>query len=95
MYLQAKRYQLDNIVGRPEVQAFAGSLDGVRATKGVFVTTSRFSSQARDFVDRISKKIILIDGDELARLLIDHNVGIRISNVYELKKIDEDFFNDE
>ena len=95
VYLQAKRYQRDNSVGRPEVQAFAGSLDGVRATKGVFVTTSTFSSQAREFVDRIAKKIILIDGEELSRLLIEHNVGVRTSNTYQLKKVDEDFFSDE
>lgn len=92
VYIQAKRYQPDTSVGRPEVQAFSGSLDGVGATKGVFVATSSFSSGARDFAERIAKRIILIDGEELARLLIQHNVGVRLSNTFEIKKIDEDYF---
>ena len=93
VYIQAKRYSRDHSVGRPDVQSFAGSLDGVGATKGVFVTTSTFAKPAREFVDRISKRIVLIDGDELARLMIQHNVGVRVRNMYEVKKIDEDYFS--
>ena len=95
VYVQAKRYQPGSNVGRPDVQAFSGSLDGVSATRGVFVTTSAFSSQAREYAGQIAKRLILIDGDELSNLLIQHNVGVRTSEAYEVKKIDEDFFSQE
>lgn len=94
VYMQAKRYAADNSVGRPEVQGFAGSLDGVRATKGIFITTSSFTSAAREFAERISKRIILIDGSELARLMVRHNVGVRVRATYEIKKVDEDYFSE-
>ncbi len=74
IYIQAKRW--DNTVGRPVIQAFAGSLDGQRATKGVFITTSDFSQEARDYVGKIPKQIVLIDGALLAELMIDSNVGV-------------------
>ncbi len=94
VYMQAKRYADGSSVGRPDVQAFAGSLDGVRATKGIFITTSQFTSTAREFADRIAKRIILIDGSELARLMVRHNVGVRVRITYELKGVDEDYFSD-
>jgi restriction system protein len=94
VYVQAKRYGDSNAVGRSEVQSFAGSLDGVGATKGIFFGTSTFSQGARDYVGRISKRIVLIDGAELARLMVRHNVGVRTRTTYELKKVDEDYFTE-
>jgi restriction system protein len=91
VYVQAKLYTNTN-VGRPDVQAFVGSLVGLGATKGVFVTTSSFSQQAVDFVRHLSQRIILIDGPKLADLMIEHNVGVRINRSIEFKRIDEDFF---
>lgn len=93
IYVQAKRWQ-DN-VGRPTVQAFAGALDGMRARKGVMITTSSFSREATDFVKIIDKKIVLIDGEQLTNLMIDHSVGVTTSHTYVIKKIDHDFFEEE
>lgn len=93
VYVQAKRY-MDQTVGRPDVQAFAGSLEGQRARKGVFITTSQFSSDARSFVQRIEKRIVLIDGKELARLMIDHGVGVAELRRYSLLRLDETFFEE-
>ncbi len=94
VYVQAKRYAADNTVGRSEVQGFAGSLDGFRATKGIFFTTSAFSRGAREFVGQISKRIVLIDGSELARLMVEHGVAIRTRQTFEIKTVDEDYFAD-
>jgi restriction system protein len=94
IYLQAKRYR-DNTIGRPDIQAFAGALDMHRARKGVFITTSNFSKDARDFVTRIEKRIVLIDGRELAALMIEHNVGVSIRELYAVKAIDSDYFLEE
>jgi restriction system protein len=94
VHFQAKRYAEGNTVGSSEVQSFAGSLDGVGATKGIFVTTSTFSKGAREFAQRIAKKIVLIDGSELARLMIRHDVGVRTRETYKLKKADEDYFSE-
>jgi restriction system protein len=93
IYIQAKRWQ--NTVGRPEIQAFAGSLEGVRGRKGVFITTSSFSSEAKEYVSRIEKKIVLIDGPLLAALLIDFNIGVTSVNTYEVKRVDTDYFSEE
>jgi restriction system protein len=93
IYLQAKRWEAT--VGRPVVQAFAGSLEGFRARKGVLITTSQFSSDAKEYVDRIEKKIVLIDGEQLAELMIDHNVGVTVQNTYVLKRVDGDYFEEE
>lgn len=90
VYVQAKRW--DNVVGRPIVQAFAGSLEGQRARKGVLITTSQFSQEARDYVSRIEKKIVLIDGEQLAQYLIEHGVGVTESASYTVKRLDLDYF---
>ncbi len=93
IYLQAKRWE--GTVGRPIVQAFAGSLEGHRARKGVLITTSQFSPDALDYVTRIEKKIVLIDGDELAKLMIDFGIGVAADAVYEIKQLDTDYFEEE
>jgi len=93
IYLQAKRWE--GTVGRPIVQAFAGSLEGHRARKGVLITTSQFSPDALDYVTRIEKKIVLIDGDELAKLMIDYGIGVAADATYEIKRLDTDYFEEE
>lgn len=93
IYIQAKRW--DNTVGRPEIQKFVGALTGQRAKKGLFITTSDFSSDAVDYVSRIDAKVVLIDGETLAQLMIDHNVGVSTIGTYEIKKIDSDYFSEE
>jgi restriction system protein len=95
VYLQAKRYADGNAVGRPEVQKFLGSLVGMGATKGVFVTTSKFSSDAVEFARHLSQRIILIDGSRLTELMIEHGVGVRLSRAIEFKRLDENFFDEE
>jgi restriction system protein len=90
IYIQAKRW--DRTVGRPEIQQFAGALAGQRARKGVFITTSSFSNDAKSYVAGIDSKIVLIDGEQLAQLMIDHSVGVATDTVYELKRIDSDYF---
>jgi restriction system protein len=94
IYIQAKKW-VDTVVGRPTVQAFAGSLEGHRARKGVMITTSSFSNDARGYVQKIEKKIVLIDGKRLAQLMIEHNIGVIVTKVYTLKKLDQDFFGAE
>jgi restriction system protein len=94
-YIQAKRWDLNATVGRPEIQKFAGALQGHRARKGVFITTGSFSKDARDDVSRIDSKIVLIDGEHLARLMIDFGVGVTHVASYELKRIDDDYFSEE
>lgn len=95
IYVQAKRYAPHVSVVRPEVQGFLGSLVGVGASKGVFVTTSSFSTPATDFVQHLPQRIVLIDGDRLADLMIEHGVGIRVARSVEVKRLDEDFFVEE
>lgn len=90
--IQAKRWK--DCVGRPNVQAFAGSMEAHRAKKGVMITTSTFSAEARDFVNRIERKIVLIDGKQLSQLMIDYNVGVAASRTYTIKKVDNDYFVD-
>lgn len=94
VYVQAKRYGAGNAVGRPEVQAFSGSLDGVSATKGVLITTGSISLAAREYASRIAKRIILIDGMELARLMVEQEIGVRVTEIYKIKKIDENYFTE-
>lgn len=93
VYIQAKRYAPENVVGRPALQAFIGSLTGESASKGVFVTTSSFSKEARDYVRRVQQRVVLIDGSRLARLMIDHGVGVRVDKTYVLRSIDANFFD--
>jgi restriction system protein len=93
IYVQAKRWE--GTVGRPEIQKFAGALQGHRASKGVFITASGYSREALEYANLINTKIILIDGEQLASMMIDHNVGVSTVGMYELKKIDADYFEGE
>jgi restriction system protein len=93
LYIQAKRWE--STVGRPVVQAFAGSLEGMRAKRGVLITTSRFSKEAYDYIKLIEKRIILIDGEQLAQLLIEYKVGVSEAERYIVKKIEYDYFDEE
>jgi restriction system protein len=93
IYIQAKRWK--GTVGRPIAQEFAGSLEGHRARKGVLITTSQFSQEAWDYVSRIEKKIVLIDGVHLAQLMIDHGIGVAEVATYTVKKVDSDYFSEE
>ncbi len=90
IYVQAKRW--DGTVGRPIVQGFAGSLAGRQASKGVFITTGTFSADAQDYVKYLAMRIVLIDGSALARLMIEHNVGVAVTSTYEIKRVDSDYF---
>ena len=92
IYLQAKRW--DGTVGRPEIQKFAGALQGQRARKGILITTSTFSADALEYVSRIDTKIILIDGARLTKLMFDHGIGVTSASNYEVKRIDSDYFAD-
>ncbi len=92
IYVQAKRWQ--DAVGRKEIQSFVGALAGQQANKGIFITTSEFSRNAVDYAKSISQKVILIDGDRLADLMMEHNIGIAKSHAYELKRIDSDYFEE-
>ena len=91
IYIQAKRWQ--HSVGRPELQGFVGSLEGHRARKGVFITTSRFSREAMDYSERTEKKVVLINGEQLAELMIDFGVGVQDVSTYTVKRVDSDYFN--
>lgn len=93
IYIQAKKWE--NSVGRPIVQAFAGSLEGQRARKGILITSSYFTEDAKDYVKRIEKRIVLIDGDQLTQLMIDYGVGVSEKAIYVVKRVDEDYFNQE
>lgn len=92
IYLQAKRWT--NPVGRPVIQQFAGALVGQNASKGVFITTSSYSKEARNYVAGLHQKIVLIDGNELAKYMIEYNVGVNTKKVYEVKRIDNDYFEE-
>ena len=92
IYVQAKRWQ--NAVGRKEIQSFVGALAGQQAHKGIFITTSDFADTARNYAKNIAQKVILLDGDRLADLMIQHNIGVSLSHAYEIKKIDSDYFEE-
>jgi restriction system protein len=92
VYVQAKRFAQEKSVPVREVRDFVGGLEGYRATKGVFVTTSYFPAAAYDYVSRVHKRIVLIDGSELAALMLRHCVGVRVTDVYQLKRLDEHYF---
>ncbi|MGB9863611.1 MAG: restriction endonuclease [Candidatus Saccharicenans sp.] len=93
VYIQAKRWE--NPVSRPEIQKFAGALQGQKAKKGIFITTSSFTKEARDYAEKIESKIVLIDGETLAQLMIDHDIGVTAIATYTLKRIDNDYFSEE
>ncbi|MGF6791734.1 restriction endonuclease [Paraburkholderia sp. 35.1] len=93
IYVQAKKW--DGTVGRPEIQKFAGALQGQRAHKGVFITTATFSREAREYAGLISTRVILVDGTQLVKLMTDHNVGVSPLTSFEIKKIDSDYFEGE
>lgn len=93
VYIQAKKYAPENRISRPDIQKFVGSLTGEGATKGVFVTTSDFSKDARQYVDKVQHRIVLINGTMLAKLMIDHGVGVRTRTTYIVRSVDEDYFS--
>lgn len=93
IYIQAKRWE--GTVGRPEIQKFAGALQGQRANKGVFITTSSFTKEAEEYASIITSKIILVAGEQLASLMVDHNIGVSPISRFELKRIDSDYFEGE
>lgn len=94
VYIQAKRYAPDNKVSRPAIQQFIGTLTGEGATKGVFVTTSDFSAEAHSYLGKVQHRVVLINGQRLAQLMIRHGVGVRSRNSFVIKGIDEDYFSD-
>lgn len=95
IYVQAKRYADGSVVGEGDLRNFAGAIDASGTTKGVFVTTASFTRTARNYVARSPKRIILIDGKELARLMVQHDIGVRSQVRHEIKRIDEDYFGQE
>jgi restriction system protein len=95
IYIQAKRWQKGNVVGRPEIQKFVGALAGQGAKKGIFITTSNFTKEAIDYSPKNETKIVLIDGEQLAQLMIDYGIGVSTVNTYEVKRIDGDYFGEE
>lgn len=96
IYIQAKQWAVNQAVSRPEIQKFVGALQGKQAQKGLFITTASFSAGAKEYAGNLlGTKVVLVDGDMLARLMIKHNVGVSVEQVYEVKKIDTDFFIDE
>jgi restriction system protein len=93
VYVQAKRWEAT--VGRPVVQAFVGALQGARASKGILFTASSFSGDAVEYASHVSPRVVLVDGQQLAALMIDHNVGVSDREIYAVKRIDSDYFGDE
>jgi restriction system protein len=94
VYVQAKRYAPERKIGRPDIQAFVGALNGARADRGIFITTSAFTADARAYVDRVQNRLVLIDGQRLAAEMVRRNVGVQVREVHEVKRIDEDFFSE-
>ena len=93
VYLKAKKYAEGSAVGEGDLRNFAGAIDAAGTTKGVFVTTAGFTKSAKNYVARSPKRIVLIDGEELARLMVQHNVGVRTCDRFEIKRIDQDYFD--
>jgi restriction system protein len=93
IYIQAKKWE--GIVGRPELHKFVGALAGQGAKKGIFITTSSFTKEAREYNPKNETKIVLIDGEKLAQYMIDHNLGVSVQNNYEIKRMDSDYFGEE
>lgn len=96
IYIQAKRWNTDTTVGRPEVQKFVGALAGQGAQKGLFITTAQFTKEAKNYVTKQSAtRVVLVDGEKLAKLMIEYDVGVSTLNTYSIKKIDSDFFDED
>ena len=95
VYIQAKKYADGNTVGEGDLRNFAGAIDAAGTIKGVFVTTAAFTPAAKEYVKRSPKRIVLIDGEELARLMVEHDIGVRTRIRHEIKRIDEDYFEQE
>lgn len=96
IYIQAKKWQMSSTVGRPEVQKFLGALAGQGATKGIFITTAHFSKEAIDFANKqLHQKIVLVDGEQLSKLMIEYDFGVSTVENYVVKRVDYDFFNNE
>lgn len=96
IYIQAKQWAVDQTVGKPEIQKFVGALTGQQAQKGLFITTAKFSSVALQYADNLlGTKVVLVDGNALTKLMIKHNVGVSVEHVYEVKRLDSDFFTEE
>ena len=94
IYVQAKRYGASKAVGRPEIQEFVGALHGAQADRGIFITTSRFTPEATNYADRVAARIILIDGLALSGLMVRYNIGVQNQQTYVIKRVDEDFFDE-
>jgi restriction system protein len=94
IYVQAKRYTAERAVGRPEIQEFVGALHGAQADRGIFITTSRFTSEAHTYAARVPARVVLLNGQDLAQLMVRHNVGVQVEDIYVIKRIDENFFED-
>jgi restriction system protein len=92
VYVQAKRYEPGNTVGRPALQNFIGSLSGFSATKGVFITTSSFSSKVEEYLKSVQQRVVTINGEQLVTLMLENGVGVRLESSYQVFKVDEDFF---
>lgn len=96
IYIQAKQWAIDQTVSKPEIQKFVGALQGQQAQKGLFITTAKFTKGALDYVNNLlGAKVVLVNGETLTKLMIKHNVGVSVEEIYEIKKIDSDFFSDE
>jgi len=93
VYIQAKRWE--GTVSRPEIQKFVGALHGQKARKGIFITTSDFSKEAKDYTKNVESRVVLINGEALAQLMIDYDLGVSATKIFELKKLDSDFFSEE
>ncbi len=94
IYMQAKRYK-ESTVGRPEIQKFVGTLSSKKSKKGLFITTSTFSKEAQEYIEKVDSRLVLIDGQKLVELLYEHNLGVKKEKIFEYKKIDDDFFEDQ
>ena len=92
VYIQAKKWE--GTIGRPEIQKFAGALQGQRAKKGIFITTGNFSKDAKEYTYKIDNKIVLIDGKQLTEYMIDKNIGVSLEKSYFIKRLDQDYFNE-
>jgi restriction system protein len=95
IYVQAKRYKAENTIGRPDIQKFVGALSGLGANGGVFITTSSFTAEAREYASKnLSARIVLIDGNEFGQLMVRHGIGVQKRRTYSIVDIDEDYFED-